>query len=184
AWPMLERTWVTTRRDASDSVGMTAAWWAGPCRPTTGLRPISGLLLAGAIPDLVDLDAALARDPLDRDQPREARHRGPHHVVRVVRAEALGEDVGDAGTLEHRAHRAAGDHAGAARRGLQQHPTGAVLADDLVRDGGADPGDRGHRGLRGLDGLAHRLGDLVRLAGGDPDAALAVADRHEGVERE
>ena len=41
--------------------------------------------------------------------------RRAHDVVRVGRAEALGEHVGHAHHLEHRAHRAAGDDAGAFR---------------------------------------------------------------------
>ena len=40
------------------------------------------------------------------------------------------------------------------------------------------------RALGGLDRLAHRLGDFVRLAGRDADPALAVAHRHQRVERE
>src|SRR5688500_5249018 len=57
-------------------------------------------------------------------------------------------------------------------------------AQHRMRDGGAGAGQVHHGALGRLDGLAHRLGDLVRLAGGDPDPALAVADRDEGVERE
>ena len=41
-----------------------------------------------------------------------------------------------------------------------------------------------HVALGGIHRLAHRLGDLVRLAGGDADPGLAIADRHQGIERE
>ena len=149
------------------------------CRITSHLSSPAWL-----VRDLVHLDAALARDLAGRDQRTEAVHGGPHHVVRVGRAKALGQDVGDAGALEHRAHRSAGDDAGTGGGRLQQHPAGAVLADHLVRNGGAGPRQLDHRALGRIHGLAHRFGDLVRLAGCDADLALAVADRHQGVEGE
>src|SRR5438132_10344379 len=41
-----------------------------------------------------------------------------------------------------------------------------------------------HLAARGLHRLTHRLADLVRFPGRDPDAALSVADRDERVESE
>src|SRR5207248_8968863 len=110
--------------------------------------------------------------------------RGPHHVVRVGGAAALGEDVAHAGTLEHGAHGPAGDDAGPGRGRLEQHAPGAVVTDDLVRDGRAREGDLDHAAAGGFDGLANRLAHLVRLAGGHPDASLPVAHGDERVEAE
>src|SRR3954471_2642587 len=66
------------------------------------------LLRLGARPvaELARLDAALARDLIDRGQLGEPVHCRTHHVVRVRRAEALREDVADADALHHRAYRA------------------------------------------------------------------------------
>jgi hypothetical protein len=59
-----------------------------------------------------------------------------------------------------------------------------VPADDLVRDRRPGHGDRHHPSLGGVHGLPDRLRDLVRLAGGEPDLPLPVANRDEGVEGE
>src|SRR5262245_54248006 len=59
---------------------------------------------------------------------------GLEDVVRIVRAEGLGEDVLDAGRLEDRAHRPARDDARSGHRGLQEHPAGAEVAGDLAGD--------------------------------------------------
>ena len=55
-----------------------------------------------------------------------------HHVVGVRRAERLRHHVLHAERLEHRAHRAAGDDAGAGRRRAQEHLAGAVAAVHVV----------------------------------------------------
>src|SRR5439155_13113086 len=70
------------------------------------------------------------------------------------------------------------------RRGLEEHTTRCVVADDLV--GARATGERHlhHLAARGLHRLTHRLADLVRFPGRDPDAALSVADRDERVESE
>jgi hypothetical protein len=86
--------------------------------------------------------------------------------------------------LEHRAHAAAGDHAGTGRRRLQQHARGRVHADVLVRDRRPV-----HRHLEevlagALDALLDGDRDLVRLAVADADLRLLVAHHHEGGERE
>src|SRR5216683_888227 len=51
----------------------------------------------------------------------------------------------------------------------------------VVRDGGARERDLDQAAAGGFDRLAHRLAHLVRLAGGDPDAALPVAYRYERI---
>src|SRR6266567_2734292 len=143
-----------------------------------------GHFLARPVRDGLELDAALLGDTPRRREVLQRIQRGPHHVVRVGGAEALGEDVAHAGALEHRAHRAAGDHAGSGRGGLEQHPPGTVVPDDFMRDSRARERHLDHAAAGGLYGLAHRLAHLVRLAGGDPDASLPVAHCHERVEAE
>src|SRR6266550_2553653 len=134
-----------------------------------------GHFLARPVRDGLELDAALLGDAPRRREVLQRIQRGPHHVVRVGGAEALGEDVAHAGALEHRAHGSAGDDAGPRRGGLQKHAPGAVVPDDFMRDGRARERHLDHAAARGLYGLAHRLAHLVRLAGGDPDASLRDA---------
>src|SRR5438105_2134845 len=142
------------------------------------------LTLSGLVRDRLRLHTALARDALHRDQVLQPVHRGPHHVVRVVRAQALGQDVVDAAAFQHRAHRAAGDHAGSRSGRFQEHPAGAVRAHDLVGNGLAGAGHGQHLAPRGVDRLADRFTDLVGLAGRDAHVAVAVAHRHQRVEAE
>src|SRR3990172_12780007 len=141
-------------------------------------------LLPGLVRDLVEVDAPLAGHLPRAHEPAQPVHRGAHHVVRVGRAQALGQDIRDASALEHRAHGAAGDDAGTGGGGLEQPPAGAVLAHDLVGDGRAGLGHLHHGALGGVHRLPDCLGHLVGLAGRDADLGLAVADGHEGVERE
>src|SRR5213595_264818 len=143
-----------------------------------------GHFLARPVRDGLELDAALLGDAPRRREVLQRIQRGPHHVVRVGGAEALGEDVAHAGALEHRAHGSAGDDAGPRRGRLQKHTPGAVVPDDFMLDGRARERHLDHAATRGLDGLAHRLAHLVRLAGGDPDASLPVAHGDERVEAE
>src|SRR5262247_950302 len=55
------------------------------------------------------LHTTLARDLLDRRQMLQAVHRRANHVVRIRRAEALRQDVGDTGAFHNGAHRTASD---------------------------------------------------------------------------
>ena len=71
------------------------------------------------------LDAALGSDILRMHLALQRVERGAHHVVRVRRAHRLGDDVMHAERLEHGAHRAAGDDAGAGLGGAQQDLAGA-----------------------------------------------------------
>src|SRR3954454_539182 len=87
------------------------------------------LRAAAGADELFELLAAQAGDQrrfLQRAQAGEGR---THHVVRVVRSEALREDVLDAGRLDHGADGAAGDDAGAVRGRLEQHAAGAEAAE-------------------------------------------------------
>ena len=125
-----------------------------------------------------------ARDLLGRAQAAKTLDRGLDEVDRVLRAEALGEDVVDAGELEHRAHAAAGDHAGAGRGGLQQDATGAEYAGRLMGDRAAVAGHPEQVLLGPLDALLDRERNLVGLAVADADRFALVADDDQRGERE
>jgi len=131
------------------------------------------------------------RDPAHRGDVRgtaellEPVHGGLDQVVGIARAEALRQDVLHARDLEHRTHATARDHARTGRRRLEQHVAGAEAPGDDVRDR-AVLGDRDveHVLLRGFARLADGVGDFVRLAQADADAAVLVAHCHDRVERE
>jgi hypothetical protein len=108
-----------------------------------------------------------------------------HQVVRVARAETLGEHVLDAGRLEHRADASPGDHAGSGRGRAQEHFARAEGADDLVRHrSAASERHLEHALLGGFSRLANRVGDFVGLAEADAHATLLVSHRDDCVERE
>src|SRR6266516_2501222 len=138
--------------------------------------------LPGTIVDRLQLDATLLRDSPRRGESLEAVHRGPHHVVRVRRAEALGQNVPDAGAFEHRADRTTRDHARSRRGRLEQDPPRTVLADDLVRDRPARERYRVHAAPRGFVGFAHRFADLVRLPGRDADLTFPIPHCNQRIE--
>src|SRR5712671_7271653 len=140
--------------------------------------------LAGTVMDRLELNAALARDAARRGQPFQAIEGRANHVVRIGRAQALGQDVPDPRAFQHGAHRPSRDHAGSRCSRLEEHPTRAVFADDLVRNRPAGQRNFVHVAARGLDGLADRFADLVCLAGRDSDLPLAIADGDQGVEAE
>src|ERR1700677_1119109 len=114
----------------------------------------------------------------------ERVHGGTHHVDGVARSVALGEHVAYARALEHRAHAAAGDHAGSVRGRLHVHPRGSMPSFDSVEQGIVLQGDV----HQAFSGLHHRLGDrhrhFARLAIAESDPAGAVADDREGGETE
>src|SRR5262249_59702138 len=109
---------------------------------------------------------------------------GVHDVDRVVRAEALGQHVVDAGALQHGAHRATGDHTGTGGSRLEQDDARGLLALDRVRDGALDTGDLEEV----LLGLLNTLGDggrhLLGLAVADTDGAVTVAHHDQRGEAE
>src|SRR3989442_1050061 len=140
--------------------------------------------LTGTVMNRLRLYAALTRDAARRGEALQAVHRRPHHVVRIGRAQALGQDVADPGAFEYRAHRATRDHTRSRRRRLEQHAARPVLADDLVGDRATRERHLVHAAARRFDRLAHRFADLVRLAGRNADLSLAVADRNQRVEAE
>ena len=88
------------------------------------------------------------------------------------------------GELEHRAHAAAGDHAGSGGGRLQKHAAGAEDARRLVGDRAAVLGHAEEILLGALDALLDRQRDLVGLAVADAHDFAFVADDHERGERE
>src|SRR5919108_1097674 len=182
-WPIWLRTWVMRsflfaivrllrRRDRSDGL-------LGRRLLLRGLR-----LLLGERQDVGDRLPARLRHLLRAAEALESLDGGLEHVDRVRRAEALREDVADAAQLEDGADAAAGDDAGSLARRTQQHPRGAVRAEDLVRDRRAVLRDREEVLLRVLDGLRDRERHLTRLAVADADPVDLVPDHHERGERE
>src|ERR1022692_122634 len=82
-----------------------------------------------------DALAALGRNVIRRTQLGQSVHGGAHHIDGVARAVALGEHVAHPGAFEHRAHAAAGDHAGAVRRRLHVDASGPMPSFDSVEQG-------------------------------------------------
>src|SRR5215470_2349144 len=116
--------------------------------------------------------------------PAQRVDRGLEHVVRVVGAERLGQDVLDARRLEDGPHGAARDDARARHRGLQEYPAGAEMPGDLAGDRRLLQRHEDQILLGVLDRLADRLRHLVGLAEADTDVTPTVADHHQRRERE
>src|SRR5437773_6001662 len=134
--------------------------------------------------DFLDLLAAARRDLRRRAHRLQAVQRGAHHVVGVGRAETLGEDVGDAHHLEHRAHRPAGDDARALVSRLHQHTRGAPAPGHGVMQRAVLQLYLEKLAPRLLHRLLHGHRHLARLALAHADAAVAVADHGERREAE
>ncbi len=98
---------------------------------------------------------------------------------------ALGDNVMHAERLEHGAHRAASDNAGAGRRSAQNDPARAMTAVDVVMQRPAfAQRHTDQSALGGFSSLADRFGNFSRLAMTKADAALLVADNNESGEAE
>src|SRR5258707_14982914 len=139
-------------------------------------RRLGGGLVA-ATQKVTDLLAAAGGDHARRIELQQRLERRLDHVVRVGRADRLGDDVLDAERLEHGAHRAAGDDAGAGRGGAQRHLAGAEAAFDVMMQRAAVAQRHADQPALGrLGRLADRLRHLARLAGAVADAAALVAD--------
>src|SRR5947207_10231533 len=134
--------------------------------------------------DFLDLLAAARRDLRGRAHRLQAVQRGAHHVVGVGRAEALGEDVGDAHHLEHGTHRPAGDDARALVSRLHQDPRRAPAPGHGVMQRAVLQLHLEELAPRLLHRLLHGHRHLACLALAHADAAVAVADHGEGGEAE
>src|ERR1700712_833641 len=84
--------------------------------------------------DFFDRLAALRGNVAGSRRVRQCVERGAHHVVRVARAQALGDGLGDPDVFEHRAYRAVSNYSGTSGRRRHQHLVRAVLATDVVVD--------------------------------------------------
>src|SRR2546428_11215778 len=134
--------------------------------------------------DFLDPLAAARRDLRRRAHRLQAVQRGAHHVVGVGRAEALGEDVGDADHLGHGAHRPARDDARALVSRLHQDPRRAPAPGHGVMQGAVLQLYLEKLAPRLLHRLLHGHRHLARLALTHADAAVAVADHGERGEAE
>src|SRR6266542_2623227 len=139
---------------------------------------------ARTIAERADLDAALPRDLFDGGQLFQSIQRSQHHVVRIGRAEALCENVGDAGAFHDGPHCTARNHTRARRGRLHQNPACSMLADDLVWNRPAGHWNTRHVAARAVDRFANSFGYFVCLARSESNLALTVTDRDEGVEGE
>src|SRR6266478_6763317 len=134
-------------------------------------RRLGGGLVAAA-QKVADLLAAAGGDHARRVELLQRLEGGLDHVVRVGRADRLGDNVLDAERLEHRTHRAAGDDAGAGRGGAQRHLAGAEAALDVVVQRAAVAQRHADQAALGsFGGLADGLRHLTGLAGAVADAA-------------
>src|SRR5882672_4773905 len=134
--------------------------------------------------NLLDRLAAAAGDVLGALQRPKPVDRGVDDVDGVRGAERFGQDVLDAGGLDHGPDGPAGDDAGSRRGGLQHDDGAGGLAQHLVGNRGEHERDVEHR----LAGRLRRLGDggrhLAGLALAHADPPVAVADDDHGAERE
>jgi hypothetical protein len=131
--------------------------------------------------------AICLRPPWRERPPRRppARDGRAHQVDRVRGAQRLGEDVADAGELEHGADAAGGDDAGTGSGGLEQHAGGAEAADHLVRGGRAVVTRHGEQVLLCvLDRLLDRQRHLARLAVTGAHVTVFVTNDDQGREGE
>src|SRR5215203_4950714 len=155
-----------------------------PRRPSE--RSVSSCL---PLAPLADLTWVMTSSLMPRRAPRRPARAPPGSRRRSSRprrgrARRLREDVVNPGELEHRAHAAAGDHAGTGRGGLEEHAARAVDARGLVRDRRAVARHAEEVLLRALDALLDRQRDLVGLAIAVADDPVLVADNDERGERE
>src|SRR5882762_2955194 len=134
--------------------------------------------------DVLERQAATRRDLLRTDEALQRRNGGVHDVDRIVRAERLGQDVVDAGALQHGAHRATGDDAGTGAGRLEQYDARRGLTRDRVRDRLLDARHLEEVLLGLLDTLGDRRRHFLGLAVADADRAVTVADDDECGEAE
>src|SRR5665213_1334769 len=154
-----------------------------------GLESLSFGDVAGAVgaaaDDVADLLAALGGHLAGRSLDLEGLEGGADHVVGIGRTHRLGDHVLHAQGLEDRAHRAAGDDAGAGRGGAHHDLAGPPAALAVVVQGAGFAQRHADHGLLGfLGGLADGLGHFARLAVAETDPALLIADQHQGGEGE
>ena len=90
-----------------------------------------------------------------------------------------GTNVLDASAFQNSTDRAAGDNAGTGGSGTHQNAACAVLADDLVRNGGALKGNGADVLLCILKALADSVGNFVRLTHAKAYDTVAVTNNNQ-----
>src|SRR6266566_4489102 len=183
-----ESSWLTDWRIRRSPSARTVASCLGD-RPIIDLVRVTLSFLSGTGHLLRGGGGAVAASPrrvqiLESLDPPERVDGRLEHVVRVVRAERLREDVLDARGLEDRPHRAAGDDSGARHRRLQEDAAGAEVPGDLAGDRRLLQRHEDEVLLGVLDGLTDRLGHLVGLAETDAHVTAPVTDHDQRRERE
>src|SRR6266446_94064 len=183
-----ESSWRTECRTRRRPSARTVASCLGE-RPIIDLVKVTLSFLSGTGHLLRGGDDAVAASPcrvqiLQALDPTERVDRRLEHVVGIVRAEGLRENVLHARRLEDRPDGAARDDARAGHRWLEEDPAGAEMPGDLAGDRRLLERDEDEVFLGVLDRLPDGLGHLVGLAEADADVAAPVADHDQRGERE
>src|SRR5277367_3049922 len=105
-------------------------------------------------------------------------------IVGIRRAEAFGQDVANTGQLDHGAHTARRDDAGAFGGRAQHDASRAETSDDFVRNGAVLNRHADQAFLGAIDALANRLGHFVGFAEAESDQAVMIARNHQRAEAE
>src|SRR5690349_15724508 len=104
--------------------------------------------------------------------------------MRIVRADALGQDILDTRHLDHGANAAAGNDAGAVRSRLENHVARAIAADHFKRNGAVHDRHADQVFLGLLQTFADRFRHFLRLTHAVTDYGTAVAHDDESTEAE
>src|SRR5437763_8273372 len=183
-----ESSWLTDWRSRRSPSARTVASCLGE-RPIIDRVRVTLSFLSGTGNLLRGGDDAIAASPrrmqiLQALDPAERVDRRLQHVVGIVRAEGLRENVLHARRLEDRPHGAARDDTRSGHRRLEEDTAGSEMPRDLAGDRRVLERDEDQVLLGVLDGLPDGLGHLVGLAEADAHVAAPVADHDQRRERE
>src|SRR6266700_4479760 len=129
-------------------------------------------------------ETATAIDVIAQAELLQRAQRGFHDVVRVLRAERLGQYILEADGFENRADGFAGDDSRSGRGWAQQNVRAAKAPGDLVRNRAVAEGDAHHGRASDFAAFADRIGHFPGLAQSDADAPTLVAHHHQRAETE
>src|SRR5271163_4337388 len=102
-----------------------------------------------------------------------------HQVMRIRRAQPLGQDVTNSRQLDDRAHSTRRDNSGPFRRRLKDHLAGAEMSQHFMRDGAFAQRYLNQAFLGAFDALTNRLGHFVGLAEPESDHPVMFARHHQ-----